>query len=65
VLKIAEEIYPDFVKATDSTIEFNDKYDLSDHKLTFDNFPQDLSRLGETLALRIEMEDKLLATMLD
>jgi regulator of sigma D len=65
VLKVASEIYPDFVEATQAAISFNDKYDLSDHALEFNELADDLSKLGEELAGRIELEDKLLATMLD
>jgi len=64
VIKVAEEIYPDFVKASETAVGFNDKYDLSDHELQFDDLADDLSQLGEQLASRIELEDRLLATML-
>jgi len=64
VLKVASEIYPDFVEASEAAVNFNDKYDLSDHALNFDNLAEDLSKLGEELAGRIELEDRLLATML-
>ena len=64
VIKMAEEIYPDFVEATETAVNFNDKYDLSDHQLEFDHLADDLSRLGETLATRIELEDKLVSCML-
>ena len=65
VLKVASEIYPDFVEATQVAVSFNDKYDFSDHALEFNELAEDLSKLGEELAGRIELEDKLLATMLD
>lgn len=65
VIRVAEEIYPDFVKASEVAVAFNDKYDLSDHALKLDHLSEDLSRLGEELAVRIELEDQLLATMLD
>jgi regulator of sigma D len=64
VIKMAEEIYPAFVEATETAVNFNDKYDLSDHQLILDNLAEDLSQLGETLATRIELEDKLVSTML-
>ncbi|MEN8178977.1 MAG: Rsd/AlgQ family anti-sigma factor [Pseudomonadota bacterium] len=65
VLKVAEEIYPDFVEASEAAVNFNDKYDLSDHALNFNYLAEDLSKLGEELAGRIELEDRLLATMLN
>lgn len=64
VLKMAEEIYPSFVEATETAVNFNDKYDLSDHQLEFDHLAEDLSQLGETLATRIELEDKLVSSMM-
>ena len=64
VLRVAEEIYPDFVEASEAAVNFNDKYDLSDHALNYDHLAEDLSQLGEELASRIELEDRLIATML-
>jgi regulator of sigma D len=64
VVRVAEEIYPDFVIASEAAVAFNDKYDISDHELSLDHLPEDLSRLGEEMAVRIELEDQLLATML-
>ncbi len=64
VLKVAEKIYPEFVKASELAVAFNDRYDLSDHQLQLNHLPEDLSRLGEELAVRIELEDQLLATMM-
>jgi regulator of sigma D len=64
VMKMAEEIYPAFVEATETAVNFNDKYDLTDHQLVLDHLAEDLSKLGETLATRIELEDKLVSCML-
>lgn len=65
VLQIAEQIYPEFVKVSEAAVNFNDRYDLSDHELQLDHLAEDLSKLGEELAVRVELEDQLLATMLD
>jgi regulator of sigma D len=65
VIRIAEKIYPEFVKASEVAVNFNDKYDLSDHQLELDHLAEDLSQLGEELAVRIELEDQLLSAMLD
>ncbi|MBL3598233.1 MAG: Rsd/AlgQ family anti-sigma factor [gamma proteobacterium endosymbiont of Lamellibrachia anaximandri] len=64
VIKVAEEIYPGFVEATEAAVNFNDKYDLSDHELELSKLSKDLSSLGEELAIRVELEDRLVATML-
>jgi regulator of sigma D len=64
VVAVAEEVYPKVVEATDVAVAFNDKYDISDHELTLSQLPQDLSMLGEQLASRIEMEDRLVEAMI-
>jgi regulator of sigma D len=64
VIHVAEKIYPEFVLASEAAVAFNDKYDLSDHALVLDKLPDDLSHLGEELAVRIELEDQLLSSML-
>jgi regulator of sigma D len=64
VIRVANEIYPDFVAASEAAVAFNDKYDISGHALKLDDLAEDLSRLGEEMAVRIELEDQLLATML-
>ena len=64
MVAVAEEVYPKVVEATDVAVAFNDKYDISDHELLLNQLPQDLSVLGEQLASRIEMEDRLVAAMI-
>ncbi len=56
----AEQVYPKIAETTQAALDFNDKYDGKNGlelSMAFDN---DLNRLGEVLASRIEMEDKLL-----
>jgi regulator of sigma D len=65
VIRVAEKIYPEFVKASEAAVNFNDKYDISDHQLELDHLAEDLSKLGEELAVRIELEDQLLSSMLN
>jgi len=65
VLKVAEEAYPRIAEASEAAVEFNDKYDPNDHNLSYENLGEDLSRLGEELAARIEMEDRVVAALLD
>lgn len=64
VVKLAENIYPRILDATDVAVAFNDKYDESDHTLKLDELPSDLSKLGEAIAARIEYEDQLIAVLL-
>ncbi len=63
-IEVAKEVYPRYVDATDVIVAFNDKYDNSDHELIMDNISTDLSKLGEELAIQVDLEDHLLATML-
>jgi len=60
VLAIASEIYPSIVKSTQAILDFNDRYDCEDHCDNFTSLAEDLSVLGEMLADRIELEDRLI-----
>lgn len=64
VVKVAKAAYPKISEVTELVVEFNDKYDLSDHQQSLENLSRDLSILGEDLASRIELEDKLVAALL-
>ncbi len=61
---LAEELYPRIAASTEVALDFNDRYDCEDHCDLSPEFESDLSRLGEELAARIELEDKLLAQLL-
>ena len=63
VAAIAAKIYDRIAQSTQNALDFNDKYDCGDHCTALESLSKDLSRLGEDLALRIELEDKLLAAM--
>ena len=63
VAAIAGNIYTRIAQSTQNALDFNDKYDCGDHCTALDSLSQDLSRLGEDLATRIELEDRLLAAM--
>ena len=49
--------------STEASVSFNDKYD-SDAAIILDNLKQDLSVLGESLAARSDLEDRLCELML-
>ncbi len=57
---LAEKLYPEIANTTESALDFNDKYDCGDHCEITMAFSDDLSHLGEKLAFRIELEDKLI-----
>jgi regulator of sigma D len=60
---IAEETYPTIVRTTDYFVEFNDKYDGADDADSIIPLADDLSRIGEAMASRIDKEDWLLREM--
>ena len=63
VREVAERVYDRLAEATDAAVAFNDKYEsLSGEALSAD-LAEDLSKLGEALAARNELEDQLLAAM--
>lgn len=63
VKQLAQELYPHIASTTQTAIDFNDCYDCEDHCEILDTLCEDLSRLGEQLATRIELEDRLIATI--
>lgn len=60
VLELAETIYPRVVETTQVIIAFNDRYDDQTQDLSAHDISDDLSSLGEALAERIELEDRLI-----
>lgn len=61
---LAEKIYPRIAKTTKIAVAFNDKYDCSDHCEITPDLDNNLSQLGEELAVRAELEDQLLNEMM-
>lgn len=64
VAALAHELYPRIADTTSVALDFNDKYDGTKPVDFEGEFKRDLSRLGEELAVRIDLEDKLIARML-
>lgn len=64
VVRVADAAYAKIAEVTELVVAFNDKYDLSDHRQPLDNLTKDLSILGEDLAIRIELEDRLVKALL-
>jgi regulator of sigma D len=65
VLELADKIYPTILSTTDSILDFNDKYDFEHNRdaISLETLEQDLSRLGESIADRIELEDQLIQVL--
>jgi len=63
--RVAEENYRKFLEATQIAIEFNDKYDCAkrNRAVGVEHLSEDLSRLGEALATRLEIEDRVISAM--
>ena len=64
IVKLAEELYPRIADSTQVAVEFNDVYERSNGKDISAELTQMLSKLGEGLAVRIELEDQLISEML-
>ena len=60
---LAEEIYPKISETTEIALDFNDKYDTEHAEGQVGSLEKDLSILGEALANRIELEDKLIRAL--
>ena len=67
VLEVADSIYPRIVQTTDRILRFNDKYEnvnfLHGNGEVLDVLDTDLSHLGEALAERIQLEDRVIGAM--
>ncbi len=63
VVEVAREVYPRIAEASEVAVEFNDKYDASDHTLDLHELDRDLGKLGEEIAVRIEMEDRIIQAL--
>lgn len=61
ISKVADQIYPRILNITQAILDFNDKYDCDAHSDNLAALDKDLSYLGEQLADRIELEDRLIS----
>lgn len=61
---IAAQVYPVIIDTTQDILDFNDKYDNFDHEIQVEKLESDLSLLGEKLADRIEMEDRVIEKLI-
>jgi regulator of sigma D len=63
VIQVAEQVYNRIAEASEVAVAFNDKYDADHHQLDLSRLSHDMSVLGEELAVRIEMEDRIIAAL--
>ncbi|OUS71846.1 anti-RNA polymerase sigma 70 factor [Pseudoalteromonas sp. A601] len=58
--QLANDLYPRISDTTDIALDFNDKYAEVAKDELLNDFDNDLSKLGEALELRFELEDELI-----
>ena len=63
VWQMAGKLYPEVAATTDALLGFNDKYNCEDHCELGPDLSDDLSAVGEVLATRIELEDRITAPL--
>lgn len=64
VKEAAQRVYASIGETTDSMVEFNDKYEHFDGAVSDQaTLKEDLSKLGEMLAIRGDFEDQLLEAL--
>jgi len=65
VLRLAGEIYPRVLHTTEVILEFNDRYDPTQpcEDLDLERLTRDLSQIGEAIAERIDLEDRLIQAL--
>ncbi len=64
IVRLAEELYPRIADTTQVAVEFNDICEQSIGEDIVGNLMKVLSKLGEELAVRIDLEDQLITEML-
>ncbi len=65
IKRVADRVYPTISETTQLFVDFNDKYEGADEPDSLTDLYQDLSRIGEAMAERIESEDMLLREISD
>ncbi len=63
VKDLAAAFYPDIARTTELALEFSDRYCAAGSSADYPDLDDDLARLGEVLARRIQMEDRLIAAL--
>ncbi|MBZ4194065.1 MAG: Rsd/AlgQ family anti-sigma factor [Candidatus Contendobacter sp.] len=60
---LARRLYARIARTTQAVLAFHDRYDGELSDLALADLNQELSRLGESLATRIELEDQIVAAV--
>ncbi|MFQ5938202.1 MAG: sigma D regulator, partial [Acidiferrobacterales bacterium] len=64
IAQLAGKLYPRIARTTVAALAFNDKYDTEEQRDEAPDLERDLSKIGEELEVRMELEDELLQAML-
>lgn len=64
IVELAEQLYPRIADTTQVAVDFNDIYEKSNGRAIEGDLLKMLSKLGEELAVRIDLEDQLISEML-
>ncbi len=65
IVSLAKTIYPRIAESTNYAVDFNDEFDKCEKSIgKFDQYGDRLSKLGEELAIRFELEDQLINSLL-
>ena len=64
VIELARELFPQLMATTDVVVAFNDAYDEADESGQYEPLLDRIPALGENLALRVDLEDRLLSAMM-
>lgn len=66
IMKLASQVFERITETTAVAVAFNDLYDTSEDfdPEVLDQLPAQLSKLGEELAIRIDLEDRFINTLL-
>ena len=66
IMKLADQVFDRISETTAVAVAFNDLYDTSENfdPEVLSQLPTQLSRLGEELATRIDLEDRFINTLL-
>ena len=66
VADLAMKVYSRIEQSTEAVLEFNEKYEAAGKRnADLSALAEDLSRLGETLTTRMELEDQLIAHIIN
>jgi regulator of sigma D len=60
---LARTLYPDIIRTTKTALAFNDRYEGEEDSVAPEALGIELSELGEQLADRIELEDRLITAV--